>query len=96
MIRNFKSKLAQDLYDNTLSRSARKIPVELHAKVRRLCDQLNSATRIDTLRTPPGNHLEKLKGDLTDYWSVRVNQQWRIIFKWENGDAFDVDIVDYH
>ena len=45
---------------------------------------------------PPGNRLEKLSGDLEGYWSIRINAQWRIIFRWKAGDAFDVEIVDYH
>lgn len=96
MIRNFKSKVAQDIYDGVVSRFARTIPLQLHAKVQRLFDQLNAATMIETLRVPPGNNLEKLKGDLKDFWSVRVNRQWRVIFKWEEGDACDVDVLDYH
>ena len=96
MIKNFRSKQAQDLYDGIESRFTRKIPIELHAKARRLFDQINAATKVDTLRVPPGNNLEKLKGNLKDYWSIRVNKQWRIIFKWENHEAINVDIVDYH
>jgi len=57
---------------------------------------LNAATNIIDLRMPPGNRLEKLKGDREGQWSIRVNDQWRICFNWENGDAFDVEIVDYH
>ena len=96
MIRNFRSKVAKDIFDGISSRTARKIPLVLHDKIRRLFDQINAATRIETLRIPPGNNLEKLKGDLKDYWSVRVNKQWRVIFEWENGEALNVDIVDYH
>jgi len=57
---------------------------------------LNAATNIIDLRMPPGNRPEKLKGDREGQWSIRVNDQWRICFNWENGDAFDVEIVDYH
>jgi toxin HigB-1 len=57
---------------------------------------LNAATNIIDLRMPPGNRLEKLKGDREGQWSIRINDQWRICFNWENGDAFDVEIVDYH
>jgi proteic killer suppression protein len=96
MIRNFKRQLAKDIFDGIESQFTRRIPLQLHEKIRRLCDQMNAATEIATLRAPPGNNLEKLKGNLNGYWSVRVNKQWRIIFKWENGEAFDVDIVDYH
>jgi len=96
MIRNFKSKTAQDIFDGTMSASARRIPVALHDKIRRLFDQLNAATKIETLRAPPGNKLEKLKGNLKNHWSVRINNQWRVIFIWRDSDAYDVDVVDYH
>lgn len=96
MIRNFRSKTAAHLFHGEESRYVRKIPNELHGKVCRLFDQLNAATRIETLKIPPSNRLEKLKGDLSSYWSLRVNKQWRIIFKWEKSDVLDVDIVDYH
>lgn len=96
MIRTFKNKAAQDIFDGIKSRHARKIPLTLHDKIRRLFDQINAATKIVTLRIPPGNNLEKLKGNLKDYWSIRVDKQWRVIFKWENDEAFDVDVVDYH
>lgn len=96
MVRNFKSKIAQDIFDGVVSAQARKIPIALHSKVRRLFDQLNAATKIETLRVPPGNKLEKLKGNLKSHWSVRVNQQWRVIFIWKDSEACDVDVVDYH
>ncbi|HEX4044118.1 MAG TPA: type II toxin-antitoxin system RelE/ParE family toxin [Gammaproteobacteria bacterium] len=96
MIKNFKTKKAQDIFDGVMSRSAREIPINLHVKARRLFDQINAATQIDTLRVPPGNNLEKLKGNLKDYWSVRVNKQWRVIFMWKNGEVYNVDIIDYH
>ena len=57
---------------------------------------LNNAKRIDDLRVPPGNRLEKLKGDRAGQYSIRVNDQWRICFRWKDGDALDVQIVDYH
>lgn len=96
MIRNFKSKAAEDIFDGVTSRASRKIPIDLHEKIRRLFDQINAATKIETLRIPPGNHLEKLKDNLKNYWSVRVNKQWRVIFIWENGDVINIDVVDYH
>jgi len=96
MIRNFKSKVAQDIFDGTNSRWSRQLPLELHRKTQRFFDQINAATQLETLRIPPSNRLEKLKRDLKNYWSLRINNQWRIIFKWENNDALDIDIVDYH
>ena len=57
---------------------------------------LNAATRIDDLLVPPSNRLEKLKGDRAGQWSIAVNMQWRICFRWETGNAYEVEIVDYH
>lgn len=96
MIKNFNNKTTKDIYDGVTSRSSKQVPFLFHDKARRLLDQINAATKIETLSIPPGNNLEKLKGDLKDYWSIRLNKQWRIIFRWENGDAFDVEILDYH
>jgi toxin HigB-1 len=59
-------------------------------------DALDAAVQLDDLRRPPGNRLEALTGDLTGFHSIRINQQWRLIFRWLNGDAHDVAIVDYH
>jgi proteic killer suppression protein len=72
------------------------LPRELHGKARRLLDQINAAPIFDFLRIPPSNRLEKLRGDLAGCWSLRINEQWRIIFRWEGGDALDVEITDYH
>ena len=58
--------------------------------------QLNAATQIADLRLPPSNRLEALKGDRISQWSIRINNQWRVCFRFEDGDAFDVEIVDYH
>jgi proteic killer suppression protein len=96
MIRNFKRKMANDIYHGTTSSYARKLPRALHKKARRLLDQINAATKVETLKVPPGNHLEKLTGNLNGHWSIRINIQWRILFKWEDAYAVDVDIVDYH
>lgn len=57
---------------------------------------LHSATTIDFLRSPPGNRLEKLRGDRRDMWSMRINDQWRLCFRFKDGDAYDAQIVDYH
>jgi proteic killer suppression protein len=96
MISNFKSKAAQDIFDGTDSRKSRQVPTELHPKICRLFDQLNAVKDVNELRFPPGNQLEKLKGDLREFWSLRINKQWRIVFRWENAVASDVDITDYH
>jgi proteic killer suppression protein len=63
---------------------------------KRRLEALNAAGRIEDLRVPPSNRLEKLMGDLKDFHSIRVNDQWRLIFKWHNGDAYEVRLVDYH
>lgn len=96
MIRNLIGKMTQDVYDGVESRHARKIPNELHSKAVRLLDQINAAPSVEFLRIPPSNRLEKLRGDRLGYWSLRINDQWRIVFQWEGHDAFDVEIVDYH
>jgi proteic killer suppression protein len=96
MIINFRSKLAQDIYDGSSTSKSRKFPGQLGGKTLRLLDQLNIVTQIDELLIPPSNHLEKLKGDLSGYWSLRINRQWRIIFQWDGRDVSNVDILDYH
>lgn len=96
MIKSFGDKATRDVYDGGESRYARKIPQELHGRIRRLLDQINAAPSLDVLKAPPNNRLERLKGDLKEFWSVRVNDQWHIIFKWENGYATDVKVADYH
>jgi proteic killer suppression protein len=57
---------------------------------------LDAATRLDDLRVPPGNRLERLRGDRSGPHSIRINDQWRICFRWDSGDAYDVEIMDYH
>ncbi|MBN1273165.1 MAG: type II toxin-antitoxin system RelE/ParE family toxin [Candidatus Aminicenantes bacterium] len=69
---------------------------ELHIKAQRLLDQINAAQSLATLRMPAGNRLEKLTGNLKDFWSLRINNQWRIVFRWEDDDAYNVKITDYH
>jgi len=96
MINNLINGTTKDIYHGINSRHARQIPKELHGKICRLLDQLGAVTQVEVLRIPPGNHLEKLSGDLAGYWSLRINIKWRIIFKWERGNAYDVEIVDYH
>jgi proteic killer suppression protein len=96
MIKSFGDKTTQDIYDGINSRFSRKLPKKLHAKVQRLLDQINSAPSLEVLRVPPGNRLEKLSGDLKGLWSLRINEQWRIFFRWKHNHVFDVRIVDYH
>lgn len=96
MIKTLASKVTEDIYNGKNSRYARRVPKELHGKICRLLDQINAITQIKTLRMPPSNNLEKLKGTLSDYWSLRINNRWRIIFKWKENNAYDVEVVDYH
>ena len=65
------------------------------AIARRKLDMLDYAVRVDDLKAPPGNRLEKLRGEWKGYWSIRVNEQWRVVFRWNDGPE-EVDIVDYH
>jgi len=75
---------------------SRRLPPEIRKRAGMRLTQLNAATRLDDLRVPPSNRLEALKHDRSGQWSIRINDQWRICFRFENGDAFDVEIVDYH
>jgi proteic killer suppression protein len=79
----------------TTGRSKR-LPTEIRARAAMRLTQLNAATQIDDLKSPPSNRLEVLKGDRKGQWSIRINEQWRVCFRFAKGDAFDVEIVDYH
>ena len=79
----------------TTGRSKRVAP-EIRNRAAMRLTQLNAATQIEDLRTPPSNRLEALKGDRKGQWSIRINEKWRICFRFSKGDAFDVEIVDYH
>lgn len=74
----------------------KKFPSEIQPRALRKLRQLDAALSLEDLKNPPGNRLEVLKGDRSDQLSIRINQQWRICFRWDNGKAFDVQIVDYH
>jgi proteic killer suppression protein len=79
----------------TLGKS-RRLPTEIIKRAAMRLNQLHAAIEINDLRSPPSNHLEALSGDRAGQWSIRINQQWRVCFKFENSDAFNVEIVDYH
>ena len=74
----------------------KKLPHDIQRTAKRKLVHIHAAITIDDLKIPPGNRLEKLTGDRKDNWSIRINDQWRICFRWENGNAYDVEIVDYH
>ena len=96
MIKTFASKMVEHLFDGVSSRYTRKFSNKLHSIAIRKLDQLNAVTKVESLNIPPNNRLEKLKGNLENYWSIRINKQYRIIFRWIDSDSYDVDIVDYH
>lgn len=96
MIRSFGEGGAADLAAGKNSARARRIPADLRRSALRKLQLVNRAADLNDLRVPPGNHLEALSGDLDGFHSIRINQQWRIIFRWVDGDAFDVQIIDYH
>ena len=74
----------------------RRFPVDLQRTMLRKLVQVDAAERLDDLRIPPANRLEKLRGDRAGQFSIRINERWRICFRWRDGDAHDVEIVDYH
>jgi len=79
-----------------LGNRVKKLPNEIQNTGRRKLRMLNNSVDIADLRIPPANRLEKLSGKLKDFYSIRINDQWRIIFKWKAGNAFEVEIIDYH
>jgi len=93
MIKTFRDKETEKIFNRLLSR---KLPQNIQHLARRKLVILDAATELNTLRVPPGNRLEALKGDRKGQHSIRINGQWRICFKWKAGDAYDVEIADYH
>jgi len=93
MIKGFGDKQTEKIWNGLRSK---KLPNEIQNVARRNLRMLNNAQEINDLRIPPANRLEKLKGDLKDFYSIRINNQWRIIFQWNNNDAYEVEIVDYN
>ena len=96
VIASFGDKGTADLYHGIASRPARQFPPEVARTAVRKLDLINAAAALQDLRAPPGNRLEALRGDLKGYYSIRVNQQWRLTFRWAGFDAEDVRLVDYH
>jgi proteic killer suppression protein len=96
VIVSFGSQLASDLFDDRLSSVVRRFPHELRRTARRKLLYLHDAAALTDLRMPPGNRLEALKGDWRGFYSIRINDQWRVVFRWNAGNAADVEVVDYH
>jgi proteic killer suppression protein len=93
MIRSFSDKHTAAVFDG---HEVRRWPREIQSAARRKLKMIDAATTIDLLRVPPGNRLEALKGDRKGQWSIRINDQWRVCFRWSDGEAWDVEIADYH
>lgn len=93
MIRTFKSKETEKVFQRTFSR---KLPLDIQKSAMRKLWMLDAATDMNALRIPPSNHLEALHEDREGQHSIRINKQWRICFEWREGNAYNVEIVDYH
>ena len=96
MIISFGDKATSDLFHGISSRNVRKLPNQIHEISRYKLDAINAAQVIEDLRSPPGNRLEPLTGNLKGFHSIRINSQWRVVFRWEVNAANDVQIMDYH
>jgi proteic killer suppression protein len=93
MIGSFHDAETEKIWNRVFSK---KIPYDIQRIALRKLSMVHNSINIEDLKIPPGNRLEQLKKDRKGQWSIRINDQWRICFKWENGNAFDVEIVDYH
>jgi len=93
MIKSFRDKEIEKVFGRQLST---KLPQHIQRIARKKLVMLDAAPELNDLRIPPGNRLEALKGDRKGQQSIRINDQWRICFKWSDGDAYDVEIADYH
>jgi proteic killer suppression protein len=96
VIASFSDAATEALYHGGRVSRFRSIPPQIRDAALRKLDVLDAAVQLDELKSPPGNHLEALTGNLAGFYSIRINRQWRMIFRWRDGDAFDVAIVDYH
>jgi len=93
MIVSFGSKVTEKIWQGE---RVKKLPLEIQQIGRRKLRMLNNSRDVNDLRIPPSNRLEKLKGNKKEFYSIRINNQWRIIFKWENNHSLEVEILDYH
>ncbi|MBM4125635.1 MAG: plasmid maintenance system killer protein [Nitrospira sp.] len=97
MIRSFRDRGSEDIFDGSDSSVARKAcPRNLWPVARRKLDQVHRVRDLAELAVPPGNRLERLRGDRSGQHSIRINDQYRVCFRWEAGDAYEVEIADYH
>ena len=93
MIKSFNCKETKKIFNRNLSK---KLPHEIQTTAFRKLRMLNRSVGLNDLKVPPGNRLEKLHGSRKGQYSIRINNQWRICFKWNDNDAYNVEIVDYH
>ena len=96
MIVSFGDRATEDLFHGRGGGPARRLPSNIVTAAIRKLDVLNAAHSLQDMRSPPGNRLEALRGDRRSFYSVRINDQWRLVFQWEDGNALNVQIVDYH
>ena len=96
MIKSFKDKVTQDIYNSENTKGARRVPKDIHAVAKRKLDMIHFSAKLIDLQVPPANRLEALKGNLKGYHSIRINDQWRIVFQWTEQGAENVQIIDYH
>ena len=92
-IRTFRDKVAAAAF---MGLPVRDIPADLRRRARAKLEQIHHAATLQDLRVPPANHLERMQGNRSGQYSIRINDPWRVCFSWRDGDAFDVEIVDYH
>ena len=93
MISLFKDKEAEKIWNGNVST---KLPFEIQHIARRKLRMINNSQSINDLRIPPGNRLEKMQGDLKNKYSIRINDQWRIVFRWDGSNSSEIEIIDYH
>ncbi len=95
MIVSFRDEETELVWKGRFSKKI-KLPAHLQNLARRKLRMISASPALETLRVPPNNRLEKLKGQRKGQWSIRINEQWRICFKWQGGNAYEVEITDYH
>ncbi len=96
MILTFGNRATSDLFHGISTSRVRRLPTQIIDSALYKLDILNSAHALKDLQSPPGNRLEALRGDYAGFHSIRINNQWRIIFHWQDGNVHDVQIIDYH
>lgn len=96
MMVSFGNRATSDLFHGVSSSRTKRLPTQIKESALYKLDALNAAPSLEDLKSPPGNRLEALKGDLASFHSIGINNQWRIVFKWQASNAHDVQIVDYH